>query len=75
MYSSQSENEFAEIPVGGYQQRLTVIGSAQDRIVVDTWIKLRHVAHKVAVSSQAVNDWPIHALISQEFHPPCPAVG
>ena len=71
----QAKNEFAEIPIRGDQQCLVLIGLAYYGIVVNTWIKLRNVAHRVAVRSEAVHDWPIYTLLRQEIHAPCPAAG
>ena len=49
--------------------------SYQHNIVVEAWIKLRHVDNRVIVRPQPFDNRSVHALIGQKIHVFCPVVG
>ncbi len=75
MYPLQTEDELAEIPIAGQQQRAVPCCPLQHRVVVDTRIHLGDIQYRMTVRTKAIDDDPVHALVRQEIHASGPAVG
>ena len=75
MYSSQTKDELAKVLVRRDQQRAMLIRSTQDRFVIDTWTQLGDVEHLMTITSQTVDNWSVNALVCDNVHVPCSAIG
>ena len=73
--SSHTKDELAEILVRRDQQRAMLIRSTQDRFVIDAWTQLGDVEHLMTIAPQTVDNWPVYALVCDNVHVPCSAIG
>ena len=71
----QAEDQFAEIPIAGQQQRAVPHCPLQHRVIVDARSHLGDIRYRMIVRTEAIDDGPVHALVRQEIHASGPAVG